>query len=82
MNEHEALKLELNAKEADQKFHVLVLSSIKMILAYFQTGSDGISVSLSPLRGDVWFAYFGIDIETSETLISQAYCLYADNAHN
>lgn len=25
MNEHEALKLELNAKEAGQKFHVLVL---------------------------------------------------------
>ena len=26
MNEHEALKLEIDAKEADRKFHVLVLT--------------------------------------------------------
>jgi len=76
-----ALKLELEAKEPDPEFDALVPILFDKVIPRLlrPLESEGRSVKPSLVHGDLWYANSGIDVETGECLIFDAYCFYAHN---
>jgi protein-ribulosamine 3-kinase len=71
----------LKQKGDDLEFHVLVLIIFEKVIPRLlrPLETKGRSIKPSLVHGDLWYANSGIDVDSDESLIFDAYCFYAHN---